>query len=97
MEAGATIQPIRRPGSPYAFDSPLGAQPAVVSPKSQTVRNCRIQEAADGLLINSATKEPFSYKDACVEHGPHLGHDPAATEAALAAVKAFYRTTFKIF
>ena len=52
---------------------------------------------ADGLLINVATKEPFTYKDACVERGPHLGHDPAATEAALASVKAFYRTTFKIF
>ena len=32
-----------------------------------------------------------------VERGPHLGHDPAATEAALASVKAFYRATFKIF
>ena len=96
-EAGHDVELTEYPNAAHAFDSPLGAQPAVVSPNSQTVRNCRIQEAADGLLINSATKEPFSYKDACVEHGPHLGHDPAATEAALAAVKAFYRTTFKLF
>jgi hypothetical protein len=48
------------------------------------------------LLLNVATKEPFTYKDACVERGPHLGHDPAATQAAQVAVKAFYREAFKL-
>jgi dienelactone hydrolase len=96
-KAGHDVELTEYPNASHAFDSPLGAQPAVVSPKSQTVRNCRIQEAADGLLINVATKEPFTYKDACVEHGPHLGHDPAATEAAQASVKSFLRLAFKLY
>jgi hypothetical protein len=40
--------------------------------------------------------QPFSYKDACVVHGTHLGHDPVATEAAKTAIKAFLRTMFKL-
>ena len=96
-KAGHDVELTEYPNASHAFDSPLGAQPAVVSPKSQTVRNCRIQEAADGLLINVATKEPFTYKDACVEHGPHLGHDPAATEAAQVSVKSFLRLAFKLY
>ena len=33
------------------FDSPLGAQPPIVSPKSQSVRACKIREEAGGVLI----------------------------------------------
>src|SRR6266436_9625271 len=61
------------PSAAHAFDNPLGAQPAAVSPKFESVRNCKIREETEGLLINAETKQPFSYKDACVVHGPHLG------------------------
>lgn len=60
------------------------------------MRHCKIQEATDGLLINAATKQPFTYKDSCVERGPHLGHDPVATQAAKTAVKEFLKTVFKL-
>jgi dienelactone hydrolase len=82
--------------APHAFDNPLGAQPAAFSPTFESARNCRIQEEAGGLLINAETKQPFSYKDACVVHGAHVGHDPTATEAAKTAVKMFLRTGFKL-
>ena len=95
-QAGHDVALTEYPNASHAFDNPLGAQPAVVSPKSQTVRNCRIQEAAGGALVNVATKEPFTYKDACVELGPHIGHDPVATQAAQIAVKAFYREALKL-
>jgi dienelactone hydrolase len=80
----------------HAFDNPLGAQPAAVSPRFQSARNCKIREESDGLLMNLATRQPFTYKDACVEFGPHLGYDPDAAQAAKTAVKAFLKAVFKI-
>jgi hypothetical protein len=49
-----------------------------------------------GILVNLETKQPFSYKDACVVHGAHVGHDPVATEAATTAVKTFLSRVFKL-
>jgi dienelactone hydrolase len=94
--AGHDVEVTEYPNASHAFDNPLGAQPAAVSPTYESVRNCRIDEGAGGVLVNLETKQPFSYKDACVAHGPHLGHDPVATEAATTAVKMFLRTTFKL-
>jgi dienelactone hydrolase len=94
--AGHDVELTEYPNASHAFDNPLGAQPPAVSPKFESVRNCRIEEEPGGVLVNLETRQPFSYKDACVVHGPHLGHDPIATEAATTAVKMFLRTTFKL-
>jgi dienelactone hydrolase len=94
--AGHDVELTEYPNASHAFDNPLGTQPAAVSPKFESVGNCRIKEEPGGVLVNLETKQPFSYKDACVVHGPHLGHDPIATEAAATAVKMFLRTTFKL-
>ena len=48
--------------------------------------NWVIREDPAGLLIDASTKEPFTYKDPCVELNPHVGFDPAATEAAKMSV-----------
>lgn len=82
--------------APHAFDNPLGAQPAAIAPTFESVRNCRIHEEADGVLVNAETNEPFSYKDACVVHGPHLGHDALASEAATDSVETFLKRVFKL-
>lgn len=94
--AGHDVELTEYPNASHAFDNPLGAQPAAVSPKFESVRSCRIEEEPGGVLVNLETKQPFSYKDTCVVHGPHLGHDPIATEAATTAVKMFLRTAFKL-
>ena len=94
--AGRDVELTEYPTASHAFDNPLGAQPAAVAPTFESARNCRIREDAAGLLINVETRQPFTYKDACVEHGPHLGYDPNATHAAKAAVKAFLKTLFKL-
>jgi len=93
--AGRDVEVTEYPNAPHAFDSPLGAQPPIVSPKSQSVRACKIREEA-GVLMNVSTGQPFSYQDACVEYGPHLGHDPEATRQVQQAVTAFARTVFKL-
>ena len=46
------------------------------------------------MLLNADTKSPFSYKDACVELGPHVGGNPAAAEAARKAVSDFLQELF---
>ena len=43
-----------------------------------------------------STKEPFTYKDPCVELNPHVGFDPTATEAAKNAVKQYVKAVFKL-
>ncbi|MBR0800406.1 dienelactone hydrolase family protein [Bradyrhizobium jicamae] len=94
--AGHDVEVTEYPNASHAFDNPLGAQPAAVFPTYESARNCRIEEGPGGVLVNLETRQPFSYKDACVAHGPHLGHDPVATEAATTAVKSFLRTAFKL-
>lgn len=94
--AGRDVVVTEYPNAPHSFDNPLGPLTAAASPQSQSVRNCAIREDASGVLVNTATSVPFSYKDACVALGPHMGHDPDATKQAQQAVKEFVRTVFKV-
>ncbi len=94
--AGADVQLTEYPNAQHAFDNPLGTLTPTVLKGAQTVRRCAIREEATGRLINADTKEPFSYKDACVERDPHTGYDPAATQAARESVKDLLRTVFKL-
>jgi dienelactone hydrolase len=94
--AGHAVDVTEYPNAPHAFDNPLGARPAAVAAKSQSVRSCRIREEAIGQLINTSTNQPFTYKDACVVHGPHIGYDPVAAQAANTAVAAFFKALFKL-
>jgi len=94
--AGRDVIITEYPNAPHSFDNPLGAQPAKVQPTFESVRTCRIQEVDDGVLINTATNQPFTYKDACVFHGPHTGYDPEAAQAAKESVSRFLRTLFKL-
>lgn len=91
--AGADVSLTEYSEASHAFDNPLGAQPAAVSPKFQSVRNCKIQEI-EGVLVNTETDRPFTYKDACVALGARLGYDPAATHAATEAVTVFLASLF---
>lgn len=94
--AGRDVEVTEYPNAPHAFDGPLAPQPAVVSPKSQSVRACKIREEAGGVLMSVSSGHPFTYKDPCVEYGPHLGGDSEATQQAKQAVTAFVRQVFKL-
>ena len=94
--AGRDVQLSEYPNVPHAFDNPLRSRTPSVLKNAQTVRRCLIREEATGQLINAATRQPFSYKDACVERDPHVGYDPAATQAARQSVKDLLKTVFNL-
>jgi dienelactone hydrolase len=94
--AGHDVEITEYPNASHAFDTPLSGGPPIVVKGGQTVRHCTIREEPAGLLIDEATKEPFTYKDACVELDPHIGADPEAREAAKLSVKNFLRAQFKL-
>jgi len=94
--AGRDVALTEYPNAPHGFDNPLGTPAPFMVKGAQTVRNCRIAEEPKGLLINAVSKQPFSYKDACVESDPHVNHDAEATRAARVAVKEVLRAAFKL-
>jgi dienelactone hydrolase len=94
--AGRDVALTEYPNAAHGFDNPLGAVPAAVSKNAQTVRSCSIREDGSGRLVNAATGQPFTYKDACVERDPHVGYDAAATQAARQSVKSFLSTVFRL-
>ena len=94
--AGRDVQVTEYATASHAFDNPFGPVPPAVTAGGQSVRHCTIREEPTGLLINASTRQPFTYKDPCVETGPHVGYDAAATEAAKASVKDFLTTVFAL-
>ena len=85
------------PDSQHGFDAACSASSGnVVASGGQTVRNCRITESEGGVLINAETKEPFSYKDACVELNPHVGGNPTTAQEARKAVSDFLQALFRL-
>ena len=84
------------PNAQHGFDNPLGTVAPFMVKGAQTVRACQIAEEPKGVLINAVTKEPFTYKDSCVQQNPHVNHDAEATAAAKVAVKDVLKTTFKL-
>ena len=48
------------------------------------------------MLINAATRQPFTWNDACVDTSTHVGYDGAAMRATHAAVKDLLRKVFKL-
>jgi len=94
--AGRDVALTEYPNAQHGFDKPLGTVAPFEVKGAQTVRHCGILEEPKGVLINAASKQPFSYQDACVEQNPHVNHDAEATAAAMTAVKAFVAQTFKL-
>jgi dienelactone hydrolase len=85
------------PDSPHGFDSGLlGVNTNNVSAGAQTVRHCHIKEGEGGLLMNADTGQAFSYKDDCVELGPHVGGNPDTAEDARKAVVEFLRGVLRL-
>jgi dienelactone hydrolase len=85
------------PDSPHGFDAGLlGVNFTYVAAGAQTVRHCHIKEGEGGFLMNAETQQPFSYKDDCVELGPHVGGNPDTADDARKAVVEFLQGVLKL-
>jgi len=79
----------------HVFDWPALKTPVKVA-QAQTTRRCRLEEAPDGKMINSQTKQPFTNAgDPCVEKGVTIAYNAEAHAQALKAVKEFVSATLK--
>ncbi|MCX7177175.1 MAG: dienelactone hydrolase family protein [Proteobacteria bacterium] len=94
--AGRDVQLTEYPNAAHSFDSPLASLTPVAAKGAQTVRNCRIVEEKPGQLLNAATKQPFTYKDTCVELDPHVGYDPSATQSAKDSIRGLLKTVLRL-
>jgi dienelactone hydrolase len=93
-KAGKDVTLTEYPDAHHAFDNPV--LKVATAPQSQTTRRCSMKEEPEGEIINAATKQPFTMDDPCVERGPTVGYNAAATAAATEAVKGFLRDTLKV-
>ena len=88
-KAGKDVTLTEYPDAHHAFDNPF--LKVGTAPQSQTTRRCTMVEEPVGTIINAATKQPFTMEDPCVERGPTVGYNAAATAAATQAVREFRR------
>jgi dienelactone hydrolase len=91
---GKDVQLTEYEGAHHVFDSKALKTP-VKFDKAQTLRQCQLAEAQDGVIINVKTKEPFTWADPCVQYGVTMAYDEKASIAARKAVKDFITTTLK--
>ena len=97
QEAKRDVVLTEYPDSAHGFDAGLiGNNTVVESTGSQTVRHCTIREGEGGVLMNTATQAAFTYKDTCVELGPHVGGNPTTAAEARKAVSDFLSALFKL-
>ncbi len=93
-KAGADARLTEYASAYHVFDWAALKTPAKFS-QAQTARHCRIEEASDGRLINSETKQTFTWKDPCVERGGTFAYNAVAHSEAKNAVKGLVDTVLK--
>ena len=96
QKAGKDITLTEYPGAHHVFDNPALKSP-VKLPQAQTTRRCPLlEEAPDGRIVNSQTKQPFTYaSDPCVERGTTVAYDPQAHAEVVKAIKEFLIVTLQ--
>lgn len=95
-KAGKDVQLTEYAGAQHVFDWVMLKTPVKLA-QGQTARNCQLEEAADGRIINSKTKQPFAWNsDPCVERGVTIGYNAQAHSEAQKAVKELVTSVFKL-
>ncbi len=91
---GKDVQLTEYAGAYHVFDGQEFKKPVKLE-KGQTVRQCQLAEAENGVIINVKTKEPFTYADPCVQRGVTIAYDEKASTEARKAVKNLVTTILK--
>jgi dienelactone hydrolase len=92
-QVGANVELVEYPGAYHAFD--VQTIPGTLQlPQAQTWRKCRFEEKPQGVIINSATGQPASFSDPCIERGVTIAYNAEATDAARKDVVEFLSKLF---
>jgi dienelactone hydrolase len=91
---GKNVQLTEYAGAYHVFDGQAYKKPVKLE-KTQTVRQCQLAEAENGVIINIKTKEPFTYADPCVQRGVTIAYDEKASTEARKAIREFVTATLK--
>lgn len=93
--AGKDVALAEYPGAFHVFDWPALATPVLMA-RAQTTRHCRLEEAPDGTIIDSETRQPFTNAgDPCVERGATVAYAADALDRSIPAVLDFVRAILK--
>jgi dienelactone hydrolase len=93
-KAGKDVQLTEYPEAHHVFDWPALKSPVRLA-QAQTTRRCRTEETANGVVVNSETKQPFTNKDPCVERGATIAYNSQAHAEAQKAVRDAASTLLK--
>ena len=94
-KAGKDIRLIEYAGAHHVFDAPAFREPRKL-PAAATTRRCRMAEGDKGVILNEETAKPFSYADGCVEKGPTVAYQEAASKQAREDVRVFLKEIFAL-
>lgn len=93
--AGANIQLFEYPGGQHGFDLGYLSKRGTINCKScQTARSCKVEENAEGVLMNLETSKPFTYADTCVQKGTTIAYHPTEGPKARAQAAQIIKTVF---
>jgi len=82
-------------GAHHVFDYKKLVKPIVMA-KAQTTRSCTMEENKDGVIVNSNTRQPFTYDDSCVEHGPTIAFNQNAYNQSKQELRRFISSIFQL-
>jgi len=95
QKAGKDVQLTEYPDAHHSFDS-FDFPPSFFIQQAQTTRRCKTEEKPIGQIINSESRQPFTYDDPCVERGTTVGYNAQASTETLKSVKEFLTVTFNL-
>jgi dienelactone hydrolase len=94
-KAGKDVELTEYPAAHHMFDWSALKSPVRLA-QAQTARHCRTEETANGVVVNSETKQPFTNKDPCVERAATIAYDSQAHGEAQRAVRDLARRVLKV-